>query len=453
MVSEMIERGTGGDVAAGTTETQGRGQGPGGGNILCFIFVIASLTVMFWPGLTQHYIFASTLRYFQEDAMQQIFPYWENYQPGKMAAYYAGDYFKACMPLGYHGLLSLLSTFLNPFKVGVHLTYILYFCFLYAIGRTAFRLGGWSACWLVLAFCLSADVYLGRMSGGLARAFGFPLMALGMYTLVAGRIRRLMGLIVVSALFYPSAAILLGISVAALLLLCPKSMRGDATDWSFKRRMVCLAITGGLALAAVVPTVFRMAPYGPSISPRDVAAFPEAGPNGRYKEDDRAPFPGFVESVKRLAPTFLFSTRRLVSENKGYAGKAFYEPLRSWAYERNYKGELKRKDRFLPAVYLLAFIGVGGLLYRRPEKRIPILRILLLPLCAAGTYQIARYAAPFFYLPERYVIYTIPSFMGLFVATGLSAIPLWLGPTYRRFYSVLSAILLGGIPLGTFGGR
>ena len=408
---------------------------------------------MFYPGLSQHYTNGTSLRFFQDDMVQQIVPYLKIHQPGLFNNYYAGDYFMACMPLGFHGLFRLVSSVIHPIQFALVLPYVLLGLFLLGMGRAAFRLGGWPCCWLVLAFCLCADVYLDRMSGGLARGFGFPIIGLGLAALVSGKIRTLMIVIVGGALFYPSAAVPLGIAMAILLLLCPASIRGEAVKWSLKRRLLSLAATAVVAAACILPTAVRIGPYGPSITPKDIEAFPESGPQGRYRPEERAPFPGFLRSSGVTAPSFLFTLGRFGTEKTGYAGKPFISSLRTWAFEKNYKGEFKRKNRFMPWFYVLALVGWGGLIIRARNRRGPFLRLLLLPLSAAMAYQIARVAAPYFYLPERYVVFPMPPFMALFMAAGLASLPLWLGRHYRTWQHGAAVLLLGGVLVVTFGGR
>ena len=420
---------------------------------LALLSILGSLAFLYAPALSRHLHSAQQLNRFQDDMLQQVVPYLKYHDPQLMQDYLAGDYFIACMPLGFHALYRGLAPVINPIDIATTLPYILYAIFLLGMGLAAKRLAGWTGLFLALAFCLSADVYLDRMTGGLARAFGFPIVALGLAALVCGRIKLLMAVIVAGAAFYPSAAVPLGMALAITLLFLPANDRGVAEDWSLKKRILLLALTGISAAALILPTALKISPYGPSITPKDLVEFPEADEGGRYEAAERAPFPPFFQSASQGASHFLFTTGNLMADREGYTGQAFHPQLRAWAFTKNYKGELKRKNRLLPLLYLISVIGLVGLALRQKTSRPLLRRLLSFALSFFAAYHIACFAAPYFYLPERYIVFPIPPFMTLFLCAGLYGLAQLLPQKFPRALIPLVLILPGLLFLLTFGGR
>lgn len=375
-----------------------------GFEILKWALFIGSLAAIFGPALLAH--MERSASYAADDARQQVFPFFRYSEPGLFEKDYIADYFLANLPLGHRVLYTIAGWFGAATALSKALPYLILAVTLTAIGLTAGRFAGKLGAWIVLAICLGMGGYLGRMAGGLPRGFGFPVVACALAALAYGRIRALAAVVVIGAGFYPATALLAGLTLPLVLLVLPAADRGQAVDWSFRRRVAFVAATALAASLVLAPSMILGRGFGPIITAGQTREFPEAGPGGRYGSNDRAPFPGF----------FAASSGMWASSLIGH-GEPWSPELRQWIQEGGSRKSFSpRLVAFLELVFLISTSGWLILAARRSSAR----RVLVLLFSAFCAHLIARFIAPYFYLPQRYVLYTVPLLASLIVATGVA---------------------------------
>lgn len=275
-----------------------------------------ALALAFGPLLAGHVRNALNPRVFNDDARIQIVPFFRHPDAGTASHDVPRDYQLTFLPLGFKLLYRALAPVVDPALLSKVLPYLFLFVTLLGVGMAAGRLGGSVAAFLTLGLMLQTPHFLARMVGGLPRGFAFPLIALGFWALVAGRVRALAALAVVASAFYPPAAAVLGLMLGALLFIVPRADRGDAEGWTWRRRLATLVLVGALMSALVVPIVLATHPWGRPLGPMDVLEYPEIGPEGRNRTKwplDRMPFRDlFVEARRQVEGTLLGSGTPLV---------------------------------------------------------------------------------------------------------------------------------------------
>ncbi len=348
------------------------------------------LALVYGPPLARHAARAVDPLIFNDDARQQIVPFfrYSDGVPGDVIT----DYYLACTPVGFRALYRSAALAVDPAALSKALPYALLVVLLAAVAAAGYRLGGPTGATCAAALVLAGDTFLERMVGGLPRAFAHPLLAVAAAALVAGRPGWLAAATVAAMAFYPPAALTAGLALAAMLFALPAHDRGAACTWSVSRRLIVLAATAALALAVHAPTAVACAAFGPVIRPADVSAYREIGPGGRYEPDDRAPFPGFARQASAVVGRMFRVTASGVAGpvDARTSGTTRSRPWRSAS---------------LPEL-LAALLGVGllGLAWSCAEGR----RLLVLVAAAAAAHTLARLLAPHLHLPDRYVAYPVP---------------------------------------------
>jgi hypothetical protein len=190
------------------------------------------------------------------------------------------------------------------------LAHFLWLITLAGIFVAVLRLAGKPAAFIAVCLCLSTDIVLDRIAGALPRGFGYPILAWVAAALVCGWPRVMAALVVVGAGFYPPLAPIGGACLALLLLIVPQGDRGAAREWSLRRRVAWLAMTGMAVAVMSAPLMLRMKGYGELIRPSRTAEFPEIGPGGRVGKSNRAVPPPFFEEAAGLAGRTVFAVGR-----------------------------------------------------------------------------------------------------------------------------------------------
>ncbi len=361
----------------------------------------ATLLALYAPALLEHRRLAVEPGVFNNDARQQIYPFFRYEDRSLFPADYAGDYFLACLPAGYRALYTAASLGPGAEALSDALPYLLLALTAAALGAAAHRLGGWPAAFTAAVLCLGGGLFLARMSGGLPRAFGFPIAACALAALVRGRSRALAAAVVAGAAFYPVAAMPAGLALAAWMVL-PARDRGDAREWSPRRRAALVAGTALASALLLAPTLLAARAYGPAIGPGDLAEFPEAGPGGRYAGADRPPYPAFAPLL-----------RQTVEGGLRGRGEALVPAVKSWW--SHHRGAARIALWSLVAIAALGWARLAAL---RPEAR----RASLLAAAAFVGHAAATAAAPRLYLPQRYVLYPMLPFAILLLAAGAAGL-------------------------------
>lgn len=389
------------------------------------------LALAFGPPLAAHLRHAFDPRIFNDDVRQHIFPFFRYTEQGTASKDISGDYYLAIMPPGFKLLYRALAPVLDPEPLSKALPYLFLLLTLLGIGMAAYRLEGAVAALMALALALQTPLFLSHMVGGLARSFAFPLAALGLWALVAGRVRALAALIVVAQAFYPVAAAILGLALGALLFIAPRADRGEAEEWSWRRRTVLLVIVGSLMIALFVPMALAMRPWGRPLGPGDAVVHPEGGTDGRTGPGNRPPFPHLLVEARAEAEAVL-----------AYAGTPLVPAVRKLV--RGHEAVV------MDALLLVLALGFIPLATRNVAAR----RALALLLAGAVGYVLARAFAPYLYLPQRYMGYTVPLFLVVFLPASGAALAGVLSP--RRWTTrarTTGAVLVGGAVLVFLGGR
>jgi len=358
--------------------------------------VLAVLAVLHGRTLLGHVAMSLDRFRFNDDVRVLIHPQfrWEDAQlfPHDPAV----DYFLASLPECYRLVYRALGPLVGVAALSKALPYVLLAVVLACLARIAGRLSGAAAALGALSLALGSAYVLGRMVGGLPRAFALPFLAAGALALVEGRARTLALLAVLAAGFYPAAGLTLGAALALLFCL-PARDRGSAETWSLKVRGGWLVLTALLAVLVVAPTAWRLRPWGPAIGPELVAAYPEAGPNGRFDPMDRAPFPALPQAAA------LPMEAALVGD-----GDAPIPAL-----------SLRKVGGLVAASFV--FVGLCGwavLARRRSDAR----RLLVLPAALTLCHTLAWLLEPRLFLPERYVAYAVPLVALLAAPTAFGAL-------------------------------
>jgi len=344
--------------------------------------VALALALLFAPTLVGHAKFASDRFTFADDVRVLIYPQFRLEDPTLFPHDPAVTYYLASLPDGYALLYRVLAPLFGVVALSKALPYVLFAVTLACVSATAWRLAGGAAAFGSLALALGSSYLLGRMAGGLPRGFAAPLLAAGTLALVQGRARALAIIAVVAAGFYPAAALTLGVTLA-LLLVMPRSMRGAASAWSLRRRLVVIGVTAAAAALLLLPSAWRLRAWGPAIGPDLVVQYPEAGPDGRFARADRPPFPALpVAAVEPLRAV-------LVGDGAPIAAACDARGQAAW---------------LAPCVAVLGLVGCAWLARRRVEAR----RFLLLSLAIVLCHTAALLLEPRLFLPERYVAYAVP---------------------------------------------
>ncbi len=383
---------------------------------------ILALLLAYGPALRRSFARSLEPLVVNDDARQQIFPLHRWVDPSAFPQDYITDYYlNAFLPLGYRALYRTATLVGDPLITSAVLPYALLVVLLAAIAFTANRIGGIVAALLAMALCLTGSTYLHSLSGGLPRAFGLPVLAIGVATLVAGRARLAMASVWLGAALYPAAGALVGMTTSAVWLLLPRLDRGDAAAWSLGRRLAMLAVTVVVSLGLLAPMILGARPYGRMLSVADVEEYPEVGRGGRFDDDDVAPWPSYWVHAREVALRSVVGHGAAWIESEGARAPGLWMP-------------------FLGVILL----GWGRLLVRSAAARVVT---AMLATAFLGN-LLARALEPFLYLPSRYVTYPVPLVCAVAIPSGLVSACEWAAHSLGRArVGPWAAAALGGVAL------
>ena len=368
--------------------------------------VVGSLGLVYGRSLSTHIKRGFDPRVFGDDARQQIYPFFRFADSSLFPNDYVADYYLDCLPLGFRSLYMLSAPLIDPVVSNKVVMYLMLLITVVAMGVAANRLGGKVAAWGAMALVLGAEFYLHRMGGGLPRAFGYPILSCALVALGYGRTKWVAARAGVGGLLFHGARAVVGMATALVLLLLPASDRGDARDWGLWRRVRFLSIVAAIAVALLLPTIVASAKYGPVLTIDDVAEYPEVGRGGRYVANSRAPYPSFFRSASKAV-------------KRGFigVGEPWVAPVSAWVRaDKPRRGWSNRQVAILNLVVAFALIGWVFFAATRSGPR----RVLMLGLAAFVGYSIARWVAPYFYLPTRYTNYAMPLLAVLMASTSIA---------------------------------
>ena len=211
------------------------------------------------------------------------------------------------------------------------------------------------------------------------------------------------------------------------------SPEGEASSWSVGRRMATAAAVAAVCALTVSPMILRGSAYGPRIHPDDLVHYPEAGPGGRYQDHNRPPFEGLVPASGSVLEEGIEGAGRPSRARSGDG----------WTWTRAAGGlgsSWAGCSRWPP------WDGYGC-----PRRMRRARRFLILPVVAGLAYLISRLVYPYWYIPARYLFYTVPPVAYLVLAAGAAGLrPFERIP--RKWLGLLGAIP-GALALLVLGGR
>ncbi|HAH31698.1 MAG TPA: hypothetical protein DCL44_05225 [Elusimicrobia bacterium] len=248
----------------------------------------------YWAHMHWGWLFDPLLQ--NDDARIWLFPF-HRYTPGSPLADDPVAMEKlALIPSG----LRLLYHFLVPWAGVYAAPKIVQGICLGIVGLAGWALGrsqrGGLAGGILLAFLmLNTTFIVNRMAGGLARGFAFPLMALWVAGAFSRRERLRWAAIMLSALTYPNALVLL-LGCETLTALWENIRKNGKIARLRLLRAILLAC---VSVLIIMPYIAATREFGRPFTLQDAMHEPAFYAKGRLPE---LPFPGIMEVKKKLAP-------------------------------------------------------------------------------------------------------------------------------------------------------
>lgn len=348
-------------------------------NRLLLLSFTVFILILLGPLLIKHHQLIHDPWTITNDQRQQIFEFYYEEGDWLFKGDYISDYFKrVCLPLGFSALYSLAGVIGDPLIFSKYLQeilFLLFLIFMFLIGKTHENS-------LVGVLCLLSGfitfLYLDRISGGLPRAFAFPLMAGFLWGLLRSNVWIVISMFLLQVLFYPPAALPCSITLTTWLLF-PQITGSDTGKLHLKRRLLLLILVGVLSIILVLPNIIRSYSYGKRVTVNMIQEYPEAGPQGRLIKLETPPFPSLKTKIIKFV-------------NRSFSGNGILH-----IHE-------KEKNLLLLIIGFMSSIGWLFLLYRR-NKAIWII-VYFISACLA--YELSCLLYPYFYTPRRTLMYTVP---------------------------------------------
>lgn len=365
--------------------------------LVAAVFGLAAALLLFGRNLVEHMRRGLDAHQYADDVRVQVMAQLRWAQPEVFRDDFIGDYASDITPVGVHLVYRLGALIADPAWLSSVLPYPLLGLTVYGLARASARLApvglrGFAA-FLSAALVLGCELYLQRMSGGCARAFCFPIVALGLLAVVEGRLILAGGIALAGALLYPTSAVIVAAGLFAVLFVASPDTRAIARRWSLGRRMTALGLFVLALVLATAPTLLKSAKHGPRVTPENVRQYPEGGPGGTHGPEDRPPYDGFFEALKGYAPRGLFGAGRFV-------GRSF---------------RADHEDRLVfDAVALVALVGLFW-----GRRRTRLRRFAAFALGVFLAHLTARVLAPYLYAPSRFAMYGVPPLVAVGVSVGL----------------------------------
>ena len=397
---------------------------------------VAVLAALYAPSLAAHV--REGERRYNDDVCQHLSPFLRPLSDGP--ADYIDRYCRATLPTGYRAIFSAARAFDGVRPLSRFLPGALLILTAAGAAAAAARFAGVAGGFAAAALVLSADVFLARMTGGLPRAFAFPIFAAAAAAAARGRPAGVAAAAVAGAALYPSIAVPAGLGLAALCLPPARWTGLDPAAWPRRRRWTLLALAAALCAFAILPNAIALRPYGGRIVRRSLEAYPEAARGGRLGEGDRIDFRPSLGSCLREMPPL-----------------AFRSGGRPWRDARDAAGAPLIPDAAILAI--LALLGASAAVRTREGRR-----LLALTLGAPAAFLLARAASPLLYLPQRHLFYPLIALAPVWLVAGAAQVPAlgaaWIGLARRRpaprvpsWAAGVAALLAAGGLLLAQGGR
>ena len=404
--------------------------------------MILALGFLFRPGIEHHWKIAHDRYFVPFDAVQYIPSYFKYDRKEPIPTTYIKEYYlNVTCPLLYRWMTTVGAKLIDVRHFQLALTYLLYGFFILILGRIGWILGGAVLSFAVVVFSIEAWIFFGLgFIGGAPRMFAYPLIALIFLSLIQDRPLLLAATVVLGGLLYPIVVMIGGFSLACWLLLKPLASAGVVSRWSISRRLGILAVTGLLTLAGLIPLMLASKPYGRHVVAADIATYPEAGPEGNYRPYDRLPFGLFG------AEALIYYAGPLISHGDPI--------LASVNIHKNLDSRSALAMIAASGAVILVIIFAGARALLGTNLRVTTLRIVVFFIGCIVLHVVAWLLAPYFFIPTRYLMFTLPFLMTLIFPWALFAL-LENSRQLRALPMTRSAVFLGIITvyLLMFGGR
>lgn len=238
--------------------------------VVCSLFLAISAQ---WPGLVNPYVV-------NDDVRQQLFwmQRWTNpqlYPPDLLS-----DYSRCYVPWGVQGLYRFGALFVDP----LYFSKLVAVALMASLGGLVFlvarRVGGKHVAWLTMAAFWLMPAFIENISGGLARAFAAPLLALFLYAQISHSRPLAIFAILSQALFIPYVLpICLGASIMhyfawKIRILQSPPVLHSPSDAFFAG--------GAMGLVLLWQANMAMKGFGPLPWGAQIAGRPEFGEAGRF---------------------------------------------------------------------------------------------------------------------------------------------------------------------------
>jgi hypothetical protein len=418
---------------------------------VALFFFLASLSILYLPGLIENIEQTWNPIFFNDDGRQQTPIFYSAQDPETFTDDYIVAYYRALLPSGFMWVYTQMAHIVDPIIFGNYMQYGLYTVFLFSIFLASFRLGGGLGSWATLFLVFSSGLALDLLWGGLARSYGLPILAAALAFLIYGRTLPLIFLTLFGAAFYPVSGLLVGSTLFLTWFVLPQKDRGDSQDWCFRKRLTLILITFFLSVLLLIPTVVSTKKYGPLLTQSDCPKYIEIGTEGRYKEG----------SICAKSPPLLIESTQIsgmmISNRNRNDGS-------SWSHTLRQLGKFKlrvipglSRDALLAAPFVILTLIVSGFLaIKRPEVR----RAFMLLATSCLGYIASQWVIPYGYLPNRYVAFSLPILFVVFLPTALLATPallktrlpfLWLKNRQAGAALLFSSLLLIALFMGGSG--
>ncbi len=392
------------------------------------LVVLIVIACVFGPSMMGHFRHSLSLEAFNDDALQQIWPFYRYQNPELFQNDYIADYYLDCMPQGYKALMIALAQFGDLRVLSKCMVYPLFVILLVVMARNGRNLAGEIGMWMSIIGVLGFGIYLSRMAGGLPRSFALPLFALLLMCLLEKRPLLLAVTTVFASLFYPVASVMGGILLVSWLLALDTRNRDLPKAWRHPgKRIALIGVTGLLCLACVLPTLIQASKYGSKISSRTVADFPELKMGGRYNPVDSYPF----DSPSRA----LIRNTLSMARPHGNA----WPVVENWANARFIHEQVNVRLALFWGLCVAGVLICAWQMWRNPL----FCRFMLFAFVGLMLFIISRQVYPLLYMPGRYAEYT---FFVVFLLL-LPLLPVTLGTwltehtSNRRLGKVISVLL------------
>jgi hypothetical protein len=269
--------------------------------------------------------------------------------------------------------------------------------------RAGAALGRWPGALLAATLVLAIPPYPERIAGFLPRALAFPGIFWFAHGLIRGRPREAGAAVIALAGFYPTVAAVLGFAFAGWRLFFAGAAGPRAP---LGRRLGAVAAVGALSVLLLVPTMVRLAEFGPTTSNADWQAYPEAGPSGITGPGDRWPWRGMLEELHIRQGRLLDDRPWLAGPRQALGGTLFDD-----------------------TVLLCTFVLVG--LRARRDRRTR--RLLILGAAALFGYWVTRVFYPMMYAPTRALQFVWPPFFHLALVAATAEVARFFERGIRRW--------------------